>query len=119
MFLAREFETAASRVVLDAPIALDTHEPQGLRDAFFVERPENELTDSLANSRRDRRKPENGISAALAFKGLDVGAKVSIFMLFSSWPPGGHSMAVYWRLPGAGVVLAPLTFMYWRGPHLF
>ena len=114
MVLARELDTAASRLVLDAPIALDTHEPQGLRAAFFEGRSENVSVESPAKSLRDVLKPEKGSSAALALMGLDVGAKVSMVMLCSSRPYGGQSVAFFWRLPGAGVVLAPLTSMYWR-----
>ena len=116
MFWVTEDDTAASRLVLDAPIALDTHEPQGLGAAFFLSLPDNEPSDSLEKSPKDEPKPENGRSALRGFRGLALGAKVMVVMLFSSWPLVGHFVAVIVSLPGACVMLAPLTSIYW-GPR--
>ena len=115
MFLARELDTAASRVVLDAPIALDTHEPQGLRAAFFLGVAADESSESLEKSLRDAPKPEKGSSGPREFNEFALGAKVMVVMLVSSWPLVGHFVAVIVRLPGACVMLAPLTSIYW-GP---
>ena len=94
MFWAREIDTAASRVVLDAPIALDTHEPQGLRAAFLSGRSKNGSSESPLRPRKDALKSKKGSSVALVVKGLDVVAEVSRFISFSSRPFGGHSLAV-------------------------
>ena len=95
MVLARELDTAASRLLLDAPIALDTHEPQGLRAAFFEGRSENVSAESPVKSFREVLKPEKGSSAALALKGLDVVAKVSMVMLCSSRPYRGSIRGLF------------------------
>ena len=37
VFSRTDLDTTTSRLVCDAPIALDTHEPQGLGEAFFLD----------------------------------------------------------------------------------
>ena len=94
MFWVTEIDTAASRLVLDAPIALDAREPQGLRAAFLSGVSKNGSGQSPLRPLKDELKSKKGSSVALVIKGLGGVAEVSRFISYSSRPFRGQSLAV-------------------------